>query len=37
MAEFLRLTEADRRVPARTEPDAPIFENVVKGSDVETC
>jgi UbiD family decarboxylase len=35
MAEFLRLTEADRRVPPRTDPDGPIFENVVKGPEVD--
>jgi UbiD family decarboxylase len=35
MAEFLRLTEADRRVPASVQADGPIFENVIKGSDVD--
>jgi 4-hydroxy-3-polyprenylbenzoate decarboxylase len=35
MDEFLRLTEADRRVAPRVLDDAPIFENVFKGEDVD--
>ena len=35
MSEFLRLTEADRRVAPRVESDGPVFENVIKGPDVD--
>jgi UbiD family decarboxylase len=35
MAEFLRLTEADRRIPPQVSDDGPIFENVMKGADVD--
>src|ERR1700738_4814451 len=28
MADFLRLTEADRRIAPRVETDSPVFENV---------
>jgi UbiD family decarboxylase len=35
MADFLRLTEADRRVAPRVEADGPVFENVIKGADVD--
>ena len=35
MAEFLRLTEADRRIAPRVESDGPVFENVFKGADVD--
>jgi len=35
MAGFLRLTEADRRVPPRVEADGPVFENVLKGPGVD--
>src|SRR5258708_7053402 len=33
MAEFLRLTEADRRIAPRVESDGPAFGNVFKGPD----
>jgi 4-hydroxy-3-polyprenylbenzoate decarboxylase len=35
MAEFMRLTEADRRVAPRVLDDGPVFENVSKGPDVD--
>lgn len=35
MAEFLRLTEADRRVPPRTHADGPVFENMVKRGEID--
>jgi UbiD family decarboxylase len=35
MAEFLRLTEADRRIPPRYQPDGPVLENVIKGGDID--
>jgi 4-hydroxy-3-polyprenylbenzoate decarboxylase len=35
MDEFLRLTEADRRIAPKTHADGPLFDNVVKGDDVD--
>lgn len=35
MNEFLRLTENDRKQEVRVVPDAPLFENVRKGAEVD--
>ena len=35
MDEFLRLTESDRRVPPRFVKDGPVFENVLRGEDID--
>ena len=35
MDEFLRLTESDRAVAPRVMKDGPVFENVLKGPDVD--
>jgi len=35
MDEFLRMTEADRALPPRVVKDGPVFENVLRGADID--
>jgi 4-hydroxy-3-polyprenylbenzoate decarboxylase len=35
MEEFLRMTEADRAIPPKVVKDGPVFENVLRGDDVD--
>src|SRR5712664_2752470 len=35
MHEYLRMTEADRALPPRVVKDGPVFENVLRGADLE--